>query len=86
MPGPGESRKPYRAGDLTIDYGDRRVTVSGKPVELTATEYRLLTELSANAGRVVTHGQILQRVWGPGYSDEREPRAGHSGSSAPKAR
>ena len=72
MPGPVESRKPYRAGDLTIDYGDRRVTVSGRPVELTATEYRLLTELSANAGRVVTHGQILQRVWGPGYSDERE--------------
>ena len=86
MPGPAESRKPYRAGDLTIDYGDRRVTVSGRPVELTATEYRLLTELSANAGRVVTHGQILQRVWGPGLLRRAGARAGHSGASAPKAR
>ena len=72
MPERAKPREPYRAGDLTIHYGDHRVTVSGRPVELTATEYRLLAELSANAGRVVTHGQVLQRVWGPGYSEERE--------------
>ena len=66
----GEGREPYRLGDLTIDYGGRSVSVSDRTVELTATEYRLLTELSASAGRVLTHDQILQRVWGKGYSGD----------------
>ena len=64
------ARQPYRLGDLAIDYADRRVTVRGRPVRLSATEYKLLFELSINAGRVLTHDQILQRVWGPGYSGE----------------
>ena len=59
-----EPTEPYVLGDLTIDYAEGRVTVAGLPVELTATEYRLLSELSKNAGRVLTHDQILQRVWG----------------------
>ena len=54
---------PYRAGDLSIDREERRVTLAGRPVELTATEYDLLSELAANAGRVVAHGDLLQRVW-----------------------
>ena len=66
-PGP---RQPYRRGELTIDYADRAVTVSDRPVPLSATEFKLLFELSINAGRVLTHDQILQRVWGPGYSGE----------------
>ena len=40
--------EPYVLGDLTIDYAERRVTVAGRPVELTATEYELLCELSVN--------------------------------------
>ena len=64
---PGE-RRPFRLADVTIDYGARRVTVSGCPVQITPTEYRLLFELSVNAGRVLTHEQLLQRVWGTGYS------------------
>ena len=63
-----EERKPFQLGDVTIDYGARSVTVSGRPAQLTATEYRLLFELSVNAGRVLTHEQLLQRVWGTGYS------------------
>ena len=59
-----ESLEPYVLGDLTIDYAERRVTVAGRPVELTATEYGLLFELSVNAGQVVTYDQLLQRVWG----------------------
>ena len=39
---------------------------AGRPVELTATEYRLLFELSVNAGRVLTHNQLLRKAWGPG--------------------
>ena len=63
-------REPYRLGDLEIDYARREVTLSGSPVQLTATEYRLLSELSANAGRVLTHGQLLERVWGYDHSGE----------------
>ena len=54
----------YVLGDLTIDYAERRVTVAGRLVVLTATEYALLFELSTNAGLVLTHDQLLQRVWG----------------------
>ena len=68
--GTREERKFYRAGDLTIDYSNRRVTVGGTPVHLTATEYKVLFELSVNAGRVLTHEQLLQRIWGADYSDE----------------
>ena len=64
------SRLPYMLEDLTIDYSDRSVTVSGRPVKLSATEYKLLFELSISAGRVLTHDQILQRVWGWEYSGD----------------
>ncbi len=57
--------EPYVLGDLRIDYGERRVTVAGRPVELTPTEYDLLAELSIGDGRVVPHGHLLHRVWGP---------------------
>ena len=69
---PAEVHKPYRLGELTIDYMERGVTVSDTPVHLTATEYKLLFELSVNSGRVLTHDQILQRVWGPEYSGDAQ--------------
>ena len=56
--------EPFKLGDLNIDYSGRLVTVAGKPVRLTATEYALLTELSVNSGRVLTHSQLLRRLWG----------------------
>ena len=59
-----EPSAPYVLGDLTIDYTERRVTIASQPVQLTAAEYELLFELSVNAGRVLTHDQLLQRVWG----------------------
>ena len=64
--------EPYVRRDLTVDYAQRRVTVAGRPVDLTAIEYRMLVELSANAGRPLTHEHLLQRVWGP---DKREDSA-----------
>ena len=57
-------RDPYVFGDLVIDYSQRDVSLRGEPVYLTTTEYRLVAELSAHAGRVMTHDQLLQRVWG----------------------
>ena len=68
-----QGHRPYLAGDLEIDYSERRVTVAGRPVQLTSTEYRLLFDLSTNAGRVVTHDQLLRRVWGPGYEGDTQP-------------
>ena len=54
---------PMVLGDLAIDYDRRRVTVAGRAVELTATEYELLRVLSQGAGRVLTHDTLLRRVW-----------------------
>ncbi len=62
--------EPYALGDLTINYAERRVTVAGCPVQLTATEYKLLFELSVNAGQVLTQDQLLRRIWGPDYSGD----------------
>ena len=65
--------EPYRPGALTIDYAERTVSLSGRPVLLADIEYRLLFELSVHAGRVLGNEHLLQRVWGTGH-------AGHSGS------
>ena len=62
--------KPFVLEELTINYAERRVTVAGCPVRLTATEYRLLQELSNNAGRTLTQERLLRRVWGPEYPDD----------------
>ena len=50
-------------GEIAIDYEQRRVTVGGEAVELTATEYELLRVLSLEAGRVVTFDTLLRRIW-----------------------
>ncbi len=56
--------EPFILGDLAIDYDRRRVTLAGRAVELTATEYALLRALSLNAGRVSSHAALLRQVWG----------------------
>ena len=61
-----ESLAPYTLGDLTIDYASRHVSVEGRQLKLTAKEYDLLHALSVNSGRVVTHDQLLRRIWGGG--------------------
>ena len=68
-----EPSRPYVRGDLTIEYPQRRVTVAGRTVALTIIEYRMLVELSANAGRPVTHEHLLQRVWGPDKGPDSAP-------------
>ncbi|MCY4528484.1 MAG: response regulator [Chloroflexi bacterium] len=64
---------PYLMENLVIDYAQRRVAVAGRPVELTDTEYRVLVELAANADRIMTHEQLLVRVWGRHRSGGSEP-------------
>ncbi|WP_194727285.1 two-component system response regulator KdpE [Noviherbaspirillum malthae] len=56
-------------GNVTVDPQARLVSKSGEPVHLTPTEYRLLTVLLTNAGRVVTNLQLLRQVWGPSHSE-----------------
>ncbi len=65
-PGLPVQAAPFVLGDLAVDYAQRKVTVSGRPVPLTPTEFGLLAELAADAGRVVPHDRLLRRVWSPG--------------------
>ena len=59
----------FLLGDLVIDYGQRRVSVAGRTVALTVTEYELLRLLSLNAGRVTTSETLLLRLWGDRVKD-----------------
>ena len=68
----GTPSEPYVLDDLTINYAERRVYLAGDPIHVTDLEYRFLSELAVNAGRVLTHDHLLRRVWGPGHP-------GHSG-------
>ena len=67
LPAVGEM---FESGGLCIDYASRTVTVEGKVVRLTPTEYSLLYHLSRNAGRVLPHQTLLAKVWGREYTDE----------------
>ena len=60
------------AGDLVIDLDLRLVTRAGELIHLTPTEFALLRELAVNRGKLLTHAQLLRRVWGPGYATETE--------------
>jgi two-component system KDP operon response regulator KdpE len=60
-----EPEPVYEAGPLRVDLARREVTVDGREVRLTPTEFRLLALLARHAGKVLTHRQILREVWGP---------------------
>ena len=60
----------FESGELRIDYASRHVTVKGRTVRLTPTEYSLLFHLTRNAGRVLPHQTLLAKVWGREYTDE----------------
>lgn len=57
-------------GELTVDLAHRRVTLKGEDLKLTPTEYEILKYLALQAGKVVTHKQLLRAVWGPNYQEE----------------
>ena len=72
-----DSAEPFQLGDLTIEYGERRVTVAGERIPLTATEFQIVRELSLHAGRVITHQQLLRRVWGAFNSGDPQMLRSH---------
>jgi two-component system KDP operon response regulator KdpE len=59
-------------GDLTVDLARHRVEVAGRHVALTPKEFAFLSLLARHPARVLTHGAILQEVWGPGYGRETQ--------------
>jgi two-component system KDP operon response regulator KdpE len=67
---PATDTVTFRTGTLEVDLAARQVTVLGRAVHLTATEYGLLRLLVRHAGRVLTHRQILREVWGPNYTQQ----------------
>jgi two-component system KDP operon response regulator KdpE len=68
---PGDaSAKNFQVGDIEVDFVKRKVTVSGNDIHLTRIEYKLLQVLIRYADRVVTHGQLLNEVWGPHHNDQ----------------
>lgn len=59
-----------RFGDLEVDLAKRLVSLEGRPLHLTPTEYALLEALVMNPGKLLTHQWLLRRVWGQGYGRE----------------
>lgn len=68
---PNEILRDYANNWLYVDMETRQVTVDGKLVELSPIEFRLLTTLIRNEGKVLTHQFLLEQVWGPTYKNER---------------
>jgi DNA-binding response OmpR family regulator len=69
---PATTPAVVRCGEIAIDLLRRRVTVRDEVVKLTATEFRLLQQLAVNAGKVLSHTELLTQVWGPEYRDDRD--------------
>jgi len=68
--GDAEERRIVEADGLTLDFDKRLVARGREPIKLTPREYDLLAALARNAGRVMTHGQLLTAVWGPAHRDD----------------
>ena len=68
-----EPSEPYVLGDLSVDYAGRRVVLAGRHVHLTPIEFRVLAELSANAGQVLTYERLMGRVWGRDSDEDVRP-------------
>ncbi len=67
MPQLRGGERPVVLGDLVVDFAAREITRGGETVQLTPTEWRMLTELVRNAGQVLTYEILLRRVWGDDY-------------------
>jgi two-component system KDP operon response regulator KdpE len=65
-----QDETPLEFGTLRIDLARREVRVAGEVIHLTPTEYKMLVLFARNAGRVITHRQIIREVWGPSYAGQ----------------
>ena len=62
----------FQAGDIQIDYATHTVTLRGEHIKLTPIEYKLLYQLTRNAGKVLLHDHLLTKIWGPEYLGEMD--------------
>jgi DNA-binding response OmpR family regulator len=62
-----DSRPDFAAAELAINFPNQEVKVGGQPVKLTSVEYKLLYHLASNAGHLMPHQALLERVWGSEY-------------------
>ncbi len=62
----------FTSGTLSIDYSQHRVTIAGKEINLSPTEYKLLMNLAQNAGKVMVTETLLHRIWGREYGEETQ--------------
>ena len=60
--------RPYRHGDMILDFSKRILTICGAEIHLTPIEYKIVAYLAQNSGKVITYASILSNVWGP-YAD-----------------
>jgi two-component system KDP operon response regulator KdpE len=67
----GSAEAVFRSGDLSIDLEKRRIHLGDREIKLTPIEFKLLAVLARNAGKVVTHKQLLTEVWGPAAINEK---------------
>jgi two-component system, OmpR family, KDP operon response regulator KdpE len=67
LPPPARALPDFVAGPLAINFQNHQVSLNGEPVKLTPVEYKLLYHLVRNAGRLMPHQALLDRVWGPDY-------------------
>lgn len=72
LPPPVQALPDFVAGDLTIHFQNQEVNLGGKPVRLTPVEYKLLYHLVRNAGHLMPHQALLDRVWGSSYGASPE--------------
>jgi two-component system KDP operon response regulator KdpE len=70
MVAPADRAASFTCDDFCLNYDDREVTLRNHPVDLTPTEYNLLSVLARNAGRILTHETLLKHVWGEPYAGE----------------
>lgn len=66
---PINANRPYSAGGLKIDFEKRLVSVEGNEVHLTRVEYKIVSLLAKNSGKVMTYDSLINQVWGP-YADD----------------
>jgi two-component system KDP operon response regulator KdpE len=66
---PEASSQPFRFGEVSVDFPQRRVSRAGEPVHLTPIEFKLLSAMVRNAGKVLTHTYLLREVWGAGHAE-----------------
>ena len=63
------NNRPYSAKGLTVDFDKRLVTVDGNEIHLTRVEYKIVSMMAKNSGKVITYSSLIDQVWGP-YADD----------------